>query len=89
MKEIMYNMGKKIIKNTIPSVSGTIKKDFNLSTLTWFKVGGKAEVFFIPKDKKDLVSFLKKLDKNTPIKVLGAGSNILIRDGGIRGLLLA
>ncbi len=89
MKEIMYNMGKKIIKNTIPSVSGTIKKDFNLSTLTWFKVGGKAEVFFIPKDKKDLVSFLKKLDKNTPIKVLGAGSNILIRDGGIRGVTIS
>ena len=89
MKEIMYNMGKKIIKNTIPSVSGTIKKDFNLSKLTWFKVGGKAEVFFIPKDKKDLVSFLKKLDKNTPIKILGAGSNILIRDGGIRGVTIS
>ena len=57
--------------------------------MTWFKVGGKAEVFFIPKDKKDLVSFLKKLDKNTPIKILGAGSNVLIRDGGIRGVTIS
>ena len=85
----MDNMGKKVIKNTIPNVSGTIKKDFNLSKLTWFKVGGNAEVFFIPKDKKDLVNFLKKLDKNTPIKILGAGSNILIRDGGIRGVTIS
>ena len=54
MKEIMYNMGKKIIKNTIPSVSGTIKKDFNLSTLTWFKVGGKSRSFLFLKIKKIL-----------------------------------
>ena len=56
--------------------------------MTWFKVGGKQK-FFFPKDKKDLVSFLKKLDKNTPIKILGAGSNILIRDGGIRGVTIS
>ena len=88
-KEIMRNMKDILIKNNIPSVSGIIKKDFNLSKLTWFKVGGKAEVFFIPKDKTDRVSFLKKLDKNTPIKILGAGSNILIRDGGIRGVTIS
>ena len=50
---------------------------------------GKAEVFFIPKDKKDLINFLKKLDNNTPIKILGAGSNILVRDGGIRGVTIS
>ena len=89
MKEIMHNMEKKQLKIIFLVYLGTIKKDFNLSKLTWFKVGGKAEVFFIPKDKKDLVSFLKKLDKNTPIKILGAGSNILIRDGGIRGVTIS
>ena len=85
----MHNIEKKLIKNNIPSVSGVIKKDFSLAKLTWFKVGGKAEVFFIPKDKKDLINFLKKLDNNTPIKILGAGSNILVRDGGIRGVTIS
>ena len=66
----MHNIEKKITKNNIPIVSGIVKKDYNLSKLTWFKVGGKAEVFFIPKDKNDLINFLKKLEKNAPIKIL-------------------
>ena len=85
----MHSLEKKYFKNFIPKVSGIIKKDFNLSSLTWFKVGGKAEIFFMPKNKKDLVDFLKKIGKNTPLKVLGAGSNILVRDGGIRGVTIS
>ena len=85
----MRSIEKKYVKNYIPSVNGTIKKDFNLSRLTWFKVGGRAEVFFTPKDKDDLINFLKKLDKDAPLKILGAGSNILVRDGGIRGVTIS
>ena len=85
----MHSLEKKYFKNFIPKVSGIIKKDFNLASLTWFKVGGKAEIFFMPKNKKDLVDFLKKIGKNTPLKVLGAGSNILVRDGGIRGVTIS
>ncbi len=85
----MPNIEKKYYKINVPKVRGEIKKDFNLSRLTWFKVGGKAEVFFIPKDKTDLINFLLKLDKNVPIKVLGAGSNTLVRDGGISGVTIS
>ena len=65
-KKAMHSIEKKYVKNYIPNVNGTIKKDFNLSKLTWFKVGGRAEVFFTPKDKDDLINFLKKLDKDAP-----------------------
>ncbi len=86
---VMYSTEKKYLKNYIPNVSGVIKKDFNLSGLTWFKVGGNAEVFFIPRDQEDLINFLKNLDKKAPLKILGAGSNTLVRDGGIRGVTVS
>lgn len=124
------------------NIRGTIKKDYNLEALTWFKVGGSAEIFFKPSDLEDLVLFLKQnsngnplkllgnskakdsniapekeihssqevqLLKNTslaytypslehlsripdqadfPMMVLGAGSNIIIRDGGISGVVI-
>ncbi len=85
----MHSIEKKYFKSVIPKVSGIIKKDFNLASLTWFKVGGKAEIFFIPKNKEDLINFLKKIDKDAPLKILGAGSNILVRDGGIRGVTIS
>ncbi len=79
---------KKLFKTTVPKASGLIKRNFELSNLTWFKVGGKAEVYFLPKDTNDLVNFLKNLDQKIPLKILGAGSNTLIRDGGIGGVTL-
>ena len=70
------------------NVKGVIKKDYNLAHLTWFKVGGNAEFFFKPKDEEDLVNVLKQLRCRTQITVIGAGSNIIIRDGGIDGLVI-
>ena len=67
---------------------GKIKKDFSLAPLTWFKVGGKAEILFEPYDKKDLIELLRGLKKDIPLYVLGAGSNLLIRDGGISGIVI-
>ena len=75
-------------KNKIPNVKGIVKRNYTLSNNTWFRVGGKAEIFFIPKDIEDLVTLLKNLNKNIPIKVLGAGSNTLVRDGGVSGVTI-
>lgn len=78
-----------MIQNTLlPKVRGIIKQDYNLSHLTWLKVGGKADIFFKPHDIDDLISFLSQLDHKIPITIIGAGSNIIIRDGGIEGVVI-
>lgn len=70
----------------LPIVKGEYKKDYNLKHLTWFKVGGNAEIFFKPLDSEDLASFLIQNKQKLPITTFGAGSNIIIRDGGIEGV---
>ena len=69
-------------------VTGQIKENYNLSHQTWFKVGGAAQIFFKPDDILDLKSLLEQNDCELPITVLGAGSNTIIRDGGIDGVTL-
>jgi len=71
---------------SLPIVKGEYKRDYNLKHLTWFKVGGNAEVFFKPVDSEDLASFLVQNNQKLPITIFGAGSNIIIRDGGIEGV---
>jgi len=73
--------------NSLPKIKGTYKKNFPLSKLTWFQTGGKAQVLFIPKDLLDLQFFLKNI-KNVPITIIGGGSNLLVRDGGIKGVVV-
>ena len=76
-------------QNSLIKVKGEYKYNYPLSRITWFKVGGPAEVMFKPKDKQDLVCFLKNIKKSQDeIFVLGAGSNLLIRDGGLRGVVI-
>ena len=70
----------------IPQTKGEIIKSYNLSAISWLKVGGPAEFFFKPNDLNDLQNFLLKLDSSIPVTVLGACSNLLIRDGGIPGV---
>ena len=72
----------------LPKVRGEYKFDYNIAHLTWFKVGGNADILFKPKDSEDLASFLKEKDSNIEVMVLGAGSNIIIRDGGIEGVVV-
>lgn len=72
----------------LPEPRGEIRHNFNLANLTWFKVGGCAEVLFKPSDIEDLSNFLSNLPLETPIHVIGAGSNIIIRDGGIDGVVI-
>ena len=69
-------------------LKGKLKRNHPLSSLTWFKVGGKAEIFYEPYDTNDLISLIKGIKKNIPILIMGAGSNLLIRDGGISGIVI-
>ena len=80
------------MQNLIKSFSdlkGELIQNAPLAPLTWFKVGGPAELLFIPKDKFDLIQFVKICPSNIPITIVGAGSNILIREGGIPGIVVS
>lgn len=77
-----------LIEN-LPDVRGKLIQNFELAKLNWFRVGGPAEVYFMPADEDDLTDFLKNLPSNTPVNILGIGSNTLIRDGGIPGVSIS
>jgi UDP-N-acetylmuramate dehydrogenase len=72
----------------LPPVRGRIRADARLAPLTWFKVGGTADVLFRPEDADDLRTFLRNKPAEVPVTVLGAASNTLVRDGGIRGVVV-
>ena len=74
--------------NSMPKVRGELFSDVNISSSSWFKVGGPAELLYIPADEIDLINFMINLDAEIPIFVIGASSNILIRDGGIKGVVI-
>jgi UDP-N-acetylmuramate dehydrogenase len=75
-------------KNALPAVRGKLLKDEPLGPFTWFRVGGPAEVLFLPEDEADLADFLKGLDPAAPVTPLGVGSNTLVRDGGVEGVVI-
>ncbi len=81
-------MTKEDIKIALPKISGKYTFNEDLSKHTWLGVGGKADVIFFPQDLDDLCHFLKHYPKNFPLFVLGGGSNLLIRDGGIEGVVI-
>jgi UDP-N-acetylmuramate dehydrogenase len=74
--------------NHLPKVEGTYRENVELAPTTWFQVGGKADVLYKPGNTQDLAFFLKNTPKNCPITILGVGSNLIIRDGGIRGVVI-
>ena len=73
---------------TLPEVKGEYKFNEPLKKYTWLNVGGPAEVMFFPQDEKDLQDFLKNKPQNTSLFILGAGSNLLVRDGGMKGVVI-
>lgn len=75
-------------KDDLPKVRGKLLKDEPLGPFTWFRVGGPAEVLFLPEDEQDLAEFLKGLDLAVPVTPLGVGSNTLVRDGGVEGVVI-
>ncbi len=72
----------------LPNVRGKYKESYNLAHLTWFKVGGAADVLYKPFDEEDIADFLKQNNGKLPVSVIGAGSNIIIRDRGIEGVVI-
>jgi UDP-N-acetylmuramate dehydrogenase len=72
----------------IPSLRGRIQEDVVLAPSTWFRVGGPAEVLVRPADAEDLCDFLKALPHEIPVTVIGVASNIIVRDGGINGVVI-
>ena len=72
----------------LPPVRGKLLADEALAPFTWFRVGGAADALFLPKDEADLAEFLAKLDPIIPVTVLGAASNVIVRDGGIAGVVV-
>jgi UDP-N-acetylmuramate dehydrogenase len=72
----------------MPQVRGRLTADAPLAPLVWFKSGGRAEWLFEPKDEDDLVTFLRELDPDVPVMALGLGSNLIVRDGGVRGVVV-
>ncbi len=72
----------------LPPVLGELSIDAQLSRITWFRVGGPAEVLFRPADRDDLAEFLRAKPADVPVTVIGVGANILVRDGGIPGVLI-
>ncbi len=76
------------LAEAMPALRGSLRADVLLAPSTWFKTGGPAEVLFTPADEDDLGLFLSRCPAAVPITVIGAGSNLLVRDGGLEGVVV-
>ncbi len=72
----------------LPAIRGTLTPNRSLADLTWLRVGGPADVLFQPADSDDLAAFLHDLDPAIPVFPMGVGSNLIVRDGGIRAVVI-
>lgn len=79
--------GEKLLAR-LPKPRGRIEANAPLADLTWFRVGGPAEVLFTPADEDDLAQMLKATPADMPVYVIGVGSNLLVRDGGVPGMVI-
>jgi UDP-N-acetylmuramate dehydrogenase len=75
-------------RDDLPPVRGRLLLDQPLAPITWLRVGGPADVLFLPADEDDLADLLAALPASVPVTVLGVGSNVIVRDGGIEGLVV-
>ena len=75
-------------RDRLPEVRGKLTRNAPLAPLVWFKSGGNAEWLFEPKDEQDLVAFLRGLERDVPVMALGLGSNLIVRDGGVPGVVV-
>jgi UDP-N-acetylmuramate dehydrogenase len=76
------------LKAAMPGLRGRLLANQSLAELTWFRVGGPAQVLFTPADEDDLAYFLSSLPRELPVQVVGVGSNLIVRDGGIPGVVI-
>ncbi|MGC2159514.1 MAG: UDP-N-acetylmuramate dehydrogenase [Pseudolabrys sp.] len=76
------------LKARMPELRGRLLANQPIGEFTWFRVGGPAQAFFMPEDENDLAYFLRNLPGETPVTVIGAGSNMIVRDGGVAGVVI-
>ena len=76
------------VQHRPPGGRGRLLANQSLAELTWFRVGGPAQVLFTPADEADLAYFLKRLPRELPVYVVGVGSNLIVRDGGMPGVVI-
>ncbi|MGR3593702.1 MAG: UDP-N-acetylmuramate dehydrogenase [Limimaricola soesokkakensis] len=76
------------LSDPLPQVRGRLTPNRPLSDLTWLRVGGPADWLFQPADREDLADFLRDLDPSVPVFPMGVGSNLIVRDGGVRGVVI-
>ena len=76
------------LRARVPNLRGRLIANQPLAELTWFRVGGPAQVLFMPEDEQDLSYFLAHLPPDIPVTVIGLGSNLIVRDGGVPGVVI-
>ena len=76
------------LKAAMPQLRGRLLANQSLAELTWFRVGGPAQLLFTPSDEEDLAYFLAHLPNEIPVHVVGVGSNLIVRDGGMPGVVI-
>src|SRR5258708_38211935 len=76
------------LKAAMPDLRGRLLANQSLAELTWFRVGGPAQVLFTPSDQDDLGYFLAQLPRELLVHVVGVGSNLIVRDGGMPGVVI-
>src|SRR5262245_13678945 len=76
------------LKARVPQLRGRLLPNQSLAELTWFRAGGPAQVLFMPEDEADLACFLECLPTEIPVTVVGLGSNLIVRDGGVPGVVV-
>ncbi len=83
--------GAKLLQDlgdSLKDIRGRLTPDAPMDRVTWFRAGGLAELMFQPHDRDDLAAFLKALSSEIPLTIIGVGSNLLVRDGGIKGVVI-
>jgi UDP-N-acetylmuramate dehydrogenase len=76
------------LKTRLPRLRGRLMSNQSLAELTWFRVGGPAQVLFVPEDEADLAYALGQIPRDLPVTVVGLGSNLIVRDGGVPGVVI-
>jgi UDP-N-acetylmuramate dehydrogenase len=76
------------LKSSLPQLRGRLLANEPLAPLTWFRVGGPAQALFMPEDETDLAYLLANVSADIPVTVVGLGSNLIVRDGGIAGVVI-
>jgi UDP-N-acetylmuramate dehydrogenase len=76
------------LRASMPELRGRVVANAAMADLTWFRVGGPAQILFSPADEEDLAHFLSRLPQEVPVTVVGLGSNLIVRDGGVPGVVI-